>query len=125
MRTPSSSSRASTVKLSDSLPGILKRDSPARLSGLLFRQASKRIVHFPREALDLSVELLELGDRIVLCIRRWLRLGLEQGGAERGRRDRERELAAVIFAAIPHHARLDRADMRQLDLKGRADQHRN
>src|SRR5438309_1356912 len=93
------------------------------LAALILGQAAQRVVHLPRKPFDLAVELLEFDDWVVGSVDRRLSFGLEQGRAERGRRDWQRELAPVIFAAVPHHRGLDRADLRQFDLEASADQH--
>ncbi|MEP6982240.1 MAG: hypothetical protein ABI853_01170 [Sphingomicrobium sp.] len=38
-------------------------------------------------------------------------IGLQQGGAERDGRDRQRELAAVELAAVPHDAGLEAVEL--------------
>src|SRR3954453_17850448 len=91
---------------------------------LLLGQAPERGIHLPREALDLGIELLELGQWVGVAGHR-IGLALEQGSAKYDRPDRQFELAAVIFAAVPHHRGLDGPRLRQLDLEGRADEHRD
>src|SRR5258707_1235163 len=83
------------------------------LGSFILCQAPQRVVHLPRETLDLAIELLELDDWIMGPIFGRLGFGLKQGSAERGGRDRQRELAAVIFTAVPHHRGLHRTDLWQ------------
>jgi len=56
-------------------------------------------------------------------IGRRMGVGLQLRSTKRGRRDRKRELAAVILTAVPDDAGLDGASLWELDLERRAHEH--